>query len=902
MKTIRSTFLRLRNLLRHPHLERELDAELSSHLQLHIDDNLRAGMTPAEARRQALLRLGGLEQTKERFRAQRTLPSLESLFHDLRYAARLLRKTPAFTAVVILSLSLGIGATTAIFHLIDAVRLRRLPVSHPEDLVSVQVQGGNHGFGVNAGPETSLTYPLWQQIRERQRSFSGVFAWEPWGFEFGQGANGKSVAGLWVSGELFATLGIVPFRGRLIGPEDDRRGCGYRGVVISYAFWQSQFAGQDSAIGQKILIEDYPVQVLGVTPPSFHGLEVGRTFDVAVPFCSAAGPNPAESNLVRRDFFWLTVMGRLKPDISLAQAAAELAALSPGIIEATTPSGYSNHALDTYRGYVLTAVPAAHGFSRLRQIYATSLWLLLGITALVLLMVCVNIANLVLARGSIRQREMALRLALGASRWRLARQLLAESLLLAASGAVLGVALASFLSRTLLRLITAEGDRLQLDLSLDWRVLAFVAAIATLTSVVFGLAPALRFSRNTPGDALKSGGRGHTGNRDSHSFQRLLVTSQVACSFVLLVGALLFVHSFYNLSKVDPGFRQDGVVMVFFDFEKLNLPPQRFEAEARDLLAQVRSIPLVDSAATSTHLPFDGSWTSGVTVDSIEGPSKFTWVSPGYLRTMRVPLVAGRDFNDRDTATAPHVAIVSQTFVSRFLAGRDPIGKIIRTAPEPRYPAGTYEIVGVVKDTKYADLREVAPPPEAYAPASQFPALGPEVMVLIHSLSPLPSVTAAVREKVAAASPDVSMDFTVLKRFVEDSLIRERMLALLSGSFGFLAVLLAMIGLYGVVSYMITLRRVEIGIRMALGASRQDIFAIVLRQTLLVLTVGIVAGTLLALLAAHGAGSLLFGIQSNDPFTLIGAAAFLSVVALIASFVPARGATRVDPMIALRYE
>jgi predicted permease len=900
MRIVRFIFLRLRNLFRRSQLERELHDELSVHLQLHMDDNLRAGMTPREARRQALLHLGGLEQTKERVRAQRALSSLESLLQDLRFAARLLLKSPAFTIVAVLTLALGIGATTAIFHLIDAVRLRPLPVSNPQDLVSIQIQGGNHGFGVNAGPDTLLTFPLWQQIREHQKSFSGVFAWQPWGFALSQGAQAKSVSGLWVSGALFPTLRMVPYKGRLISPEDDLPGCGSPGVVISYAFWQTEFAGQDSAIGQKILLEDHPVTILGVTAPSFNGFEIGRTFDVAVPFCAAAGDHPADSNLVRRDFFWLTVMGRLKPGLSVAQASAELDAISPGIMEATMPSGYSSQALNDYRAYRLTAFPAAQGVSQLRQTYSTSLWLLLGITALVLLIACVNIANLLLARGSVRQREMAVRLALGASRWRLARQLLSESLLLAVSGAILGVALAAFFSRTLVHLITTEDNPVQLDLSLDWRVLVFVAAVATLTSVVFGLAPALRSARTAPGGALKS--RGNSSSRDSHSFQRLLVISQIAVSLVLLVGALLFVSSFYHLSNVDPGFRQDGILMAFFDFGKLNLPPERFEPEARDLLAQIRSIRLVDSAASSTHLPFNGSWTSSVNVDGVEGPSKFTWVSPGYLQTLQVPMIAGRDFDDRDTTVSPRVAIVSQSFVNKFLAGRDPVGKLIRTAPEPHYPAAVYEIVGVVKDTKYHDLREQVSPPEAYAPASQFPAVGPVAAILIHSSSPLAAVTAATREKVAAVSPDIAMDFVVLKRSIEDSLIRERMLALLSGSFGLLAVLLAIIGLYGVVSYMVTLRRAEIGVRMALGASRQNILSIVFRQTLLVLAGGIPTGALLALLGSRGAGSLLFGIQPTDPGTLIGAAAFLALVALIASFIPARRASRVDPMVALRYE
>jgi predicted permease len=902
VKSPRAWFIRLLSMFGRGSRDRELSEELESHLQLHIEDNLRAGMSHEEARRAALIKLGGVEQTKESIRDRRGIPWLETLLQDLRFGILMFRKSPGFTAAAVLTLGLGIGANTAIFHLIDAVRLRSLPVSRPQELVSVQIKGGNRGFGVNAGNEFFLTYPLWEQIRDHQKSLSGAFAWNSRDFSVGQGSQAKSVTGLWVSGEIFSTLGVVPARGRLLSPEDDRPGCGAPGVVLSFAFWQSEFGGQDSAVGKKLLIDDHLVEIIGVTPQTFTGLEVGKTFDIALPFCSDADPNPAENNLTRRDFFWVIVIGRLKPDATLARAAAELQSLSPGLIEATMPSGYSDQALKTYRNYTLTVYPAGNGISHLREDYGASLWLLLGITGLVLLIACVNIANLMLARASVREREMAVRLALGASYWRLARQMLAESLLLSAAGAILGVAFAGFFSQSLVRLISTENNQLQLDLSLDWRVLAFVAAVAILTSVVFGLAPAFRSSQMEPGDALKSAGRGKTGGRERHSFQRFLVVSQIAVSLVLLVGALLFVHSFWNLTRVDPGFRQDGVLIVFLDYDKLKLSPERNESTTRELLAQIRSIPLVESVATSTHLPFNGSWTSAITVEGNEGSSKFSWVSPGYLQTLQVPLVEGRDFNDRDTSTSPRVAIVSQTFVRTFLGGRNPLGKVIHTLPEPRYPAASYEIIGVVKDTKYADLREESPPPESYAPASQFPAAGPGTAVIIRSSSPLAVVTAAAREKVSAVSPDISMDFEVLKSHIDDGLVRERMLALLSGSFGLLAVLLAMIGLYGVISYIVTLRRAEIGIRIALGASRQNIVAVVLKQTIVLLALGIAVGTLLALIAMSGAGSLLYGIQSADPFTMVGASVLLAGVALAASFIPARRATRVDPMIALRYE
>jgi predicted permease len=821
---------------------------------------------------------------------------------DLRLSIRMLGKNAGFTAIALLTLSLGIGANTAIFHLIDAVLLRSLPIRDPQSLVAVRIRGGNHGFGVNAGDDTFLTYPLWEQLRAHEKGLSGLFAWTEWGFRLGQGSQARPVRGLWVSGGMFSSLGIAPARGRLLNTEDDRQGCGTPGIVLSYAFWQSAFGGQDSALGKTILVEDHPVEIIGVTPPSFTGLDIGRSFDIAVPLCAAGGADPQQSNLARRDFFWIQVMGRLRPGETLARASAELDSLSPGMIDATVPTGYSNAALVEYRNYRLAAYPAKTGVSRLREEYRTSLWLLLAITGLVLLIACANIASLMLTRASVRDREMAVRLALGASYWRLARQMLVESLLLGGAGAAIGVFLASAFSHVLVQLISRQGEILHLDLGVDWRVVLFVSGAAMVTSVVFGAAPVFRSSQMAPGDALKSGARAGSGGRQKHAFQRLLVVGQISVSLVLLVGALLLVRSFWNLMRVDPGFRQTGVLIAYLDLDRLQLPPERYELAERELLAQIKSVPVVESAATSTHLPFNGSWTSGVNVDGVEGPSKFTWVSPGYLQTLQVPLVRGRDFDERDTSTAPRVALVSETFVRQFLGGRDPIGKLIRTAPEPSYPAATYQIVGVVKDTKYAGLREGAPPPECYGPASQYPAIGPWAAVLIRSRSPLDQVTAAVRQKMGEVSPDTAMEFVVLQTYIEEQLVRERVLALLSGAFGLLAALLAMIGLYGVISYVVVLRRAEIGIRMALGASQENIIGIFLRQTSMLLAAGIVIGIVCALALARGASSLLFGVRPTDSLTLLLASGLLAGVALLAGFIPARRATRVDPLVALRYE
>ncbi|HXN51283.1 MAG TPA: ABC transporter permease [Candidatus Acidoferrum sp.] len=835
---------------------------------------------------------------------QRSQWRAEYLLQDVRFALRTLRKSWGFTLTAVLTLALGIGANTAIFQLLDAVRLRSLPVSNPDMLAGVQVKNGNRGFGITiADDETSLTYPLWEQIRLHQQIFSHAFAWADSGSaSLGEGAQERRARGLWVSGDAFTTLGIYPLRGRFFSAQDDRPGCGLPGAVISYGLWQSEFGGQDSAIGSKLMIDGRSTEVIGVTPRNFFGLEVGRSFDYAAPFCSLDAYFPSARTLSRKDYFWLHVLGRLKPGVTSQQASSELTAMSPGVIEATLPNGYGPIPLNIYRNFRLTAFPAGNGVSWLRETYDTSLWLLLAITALVLLIACANLANLMLARASAREREMAVRLALGASRWRLIRQLLSEGLLLAAGGAALGIVLAEVFSRSLIRFLSNEGDVIRLDLSLDWRVLLFTGLIAVLTCLVFGLVPAFRSSRAAPGSVLKSGSRGTTAGRERFSFQRLLVVSQIAVSVVLLVGALLFVRSFWNLATLDPGFRQRGILIATLDFRRLTFSPERTTAFIRELLAQTRALPQVESAATSTHIPLNGSsWNLGVHINGAEGGSKFTWVSPGYFQTMDIYLLAGRDFNERDTRTSPKVAEVNEAFVQKYMYGQNPIGKIIRTNTEPGYPESEYEIIGMVRDTRYNQLRE-PPPPITFAPAEQFPDPGPWAALFIRYSSPPSAVMSAVREKISAFSPAISIDFHVLQTDIENGLARERLMALLSGFFGALAALLAMIGLYGLISYIVATRKNEIGIRMALGASPGSVIRIIVRQTLTLLGVGVGAGLVLSMAAARGANSLLYGLQANDPLTLFSAAGFLAAVALAASYIPAYRASRVDPMNALRYE
>ena len=660
---------------------------------------------------------------------------------------------------------------------------------------------------------------------------------------------------------------------------------------MSYPYWQSQMGGRELSANGTLLIDGHLAEVVGVTPPGFFGLAVGEGFDVAFPFCRTQELRPEQ--------FDISIMGRLRPGWTLERASAQMGASSAGIFAATEPTGYSAQSLQQYRQFRLGVYPAAGGVSWLRTVYDSSLWLLLIVTGLVLLIACANLANLMLARATAREREIAVRMALGASRARLLRHSLAESAVLACGGVALGAALGQALSRVLVWLLSTGNDAVSLATGMDWRVLLFSASIAALTCIVFGTAPALRSIGADPGSAMKTGGRGVTGSHERFSLQRAMVVCQISVSLVLLVGAFLFVRSFHSLVTLNPGMREHGITFAILGFADSHLPPERQEEFRRELLEEVRSVPGVLNAATTTNAPLlGGSWTHNIHIGSSEGASKFTWVSPSYLETMGIPLTAGRGFNAGDTASSPRVAIVNQAFVRKFTGGVNPIGQTLRTSPEPHYPSTVYEIVGMIPDTKYNDIRGETPP-MTFAPASQFPAQQNWTMMMIYSSA---SPEAAVAHKIAREHPEIVMQFSDFEQDVRDGLLRERLLAMLSGFFGLLAAVLAMVGLYGLISYVAVRRRNEIGVRMALGADRGQIVGMVMRDAGYLLLIGIVTGSVLSLIAGRGVSSLLFGLKPYDPLTLLVSIALLSLIAALASFLPARRAAKLNPMVALRYE
>jgi putative ABC transport system permease protein len=885
---LRIMWLRLRSLWRGADLDRELDEELRDHIERQVDANVAVGMTPAHARRAALLAIGGVEQRKEEMRDARGVSAVESLINDLRLALRQLRKQPAFAATAILSLALGIGANTAIFQLLNAVAFRPLPVRAPHELVAVRLEGGGR-YGRHTGRNRQLSQPQWIELQRRQDAFATMLAFSDTRFNLSESGEVRYVEGLWVSGTFFDALGVAPQVGRLIGPADDRPKCGYPGAVISHALWQREFGGRPDVLQQSIPFDGQRVPIVGVTPPAFFGVEVGRQFDVAMPLCS--------SGIELRNHWWLAAIGRLKTGWTREQAQAHVQGLLPGIQRDTVPATYRPEQVDTYMAMRADLRDARAGVSPLRQWYRQPLWILMVIAALVLLIASVNLANLLLSRAIARQQEFSVRLAIGGSRTRVLQQVLVESFVLAALGSAAALAVTFTVSQSIVSLISTPADPIYLDLSIDWRMFGFTALVAAAAGAIAGFAPALRAARVT---AFRPGERGTTAPRAGLAGRRWLVSLQVAVTLVLLFGALLFLRSFRNLATQDLGVQQDGVVIanVFF-------PPSAFPEEKRvlayaDLEDRLRALPGVTGLAEALTSPIGGSFSDrDITVDGEpKGNAYLNRISPGYFGVLGTPLLAGRDFDSRDTPVAPKAAIVNEVFATRFMGGVDVVGRRIGTVNGADQPDTIYEIVGVVKNQKYIDIREPFPP--IFYPASSQEPPGLTRRYLVRATATTSQTIGMIGALLNAVDPKITVRYAPLSTQVTDALLQERLMARLAAVFGIIALSLAVVGLYGLVSYSVATRRAEIGVRVALGATRTAVLTMILGDVSGMLAAGVAAGAVVALLASRGVGSLLFGLEPTDLPTLAIAGAVLLLTGLVAALLPARRAAGIDPLTALR--
>ena len=894
----------LRRLFRKRALDNQLDSELRFHVEQQTADNIAAGMAPDEARCRALAQFGGLEFIKEETRDARGTHFVDTLFQDIRFAFRILRKTPLITCIALLSLALGIGANTAIFSLIDAVMLRMLPVQNPEQLVEILFRSPT-----TPRPRPNVTNPIWEQVRDHQDAFAGVFAWRSTDFDLADGGQENTIPGVYASGGYFATLGVRPAAGRLLAASDDVRGCS--GVaVLGYGYWQSHYAGAESAIGSFIRLNGYSFPIVGVAQRGFSGIDIGTSLDVAIPICAEAILDGKDSSLDIRDDWWLGMMGRLKPGTSVEQAGAGMKALSQPLFGAVVPQDWPSKYQDMFRKYTFAVLPAATGAGgpfALRAYYRQPLEILMFVVGLVLLIACANIASLLLARSAARQKEIAVRLSLGASRGRLIRQVLTESLVLSSVGAILGVFFAHWGSALLVRFVSTQQNQVFLDLKMDGRVLAFTIGIAVLCGVLFGILPALRSTRVSAMSAMKGQAQA-AGGRSHSSAARWIVAVQVALSVILLIGTGLFIRTFANLMTLDAGFDRNNVLMVETNIHNAGIAEPSRAPLYGQMLAKLRSIPGVVSASQCWMTPLSGrQWDNSLAIAGgslpagVDSDIFLNWITPDFFATMRTPILEGRAFDARDTANSTPVIIVNQLLARTYFPGQNPVGKHLLANSRGMLSTQPMEIIGVVQDAKYTSLREDFQP-EAYFPLAQIGGVGEGTTFEIRTAMAPSALIPAVRDAMGSVNKLASLQFTTLKQKADDSVAQEHLMAVLSGFFGGLALLLTAVGLYGVMAYVVTLRTHEIGIRMALGAQQNSILRLVMRDVAIVLAAGIAAGLLGSIWITRLVQQLLFGVKPSDPWALALAIAALVCVALVASYIPARRAMRVDPMVALRYE
>ncbi len=844
---------------------------------------------------------------------------------DLKFALRQLAKSPGFAAVAILSLALGIGANTAVFSVMNAVLLAQLPVKNPQELVvfnwlaeeNVGPPSSSgwrqHEPGSKRSTSTSFSFPAFEAMRANPGALSDVFAFAPLR-ELNVIVDGAAeiVAGAQsVSGTYYTGLGVPAAAGRLITPEDDQPSAPPV-AVISYRYWQRRFGGDRAAIGKSVTVNNVPVTIIGVTAPAFNGtMQVGEVTDLTLPVAHEKEISRAPWDTRAPTNWWIRIMGRMKPGVTLAQAQASLEGVfhetARGNVRMSTLPGAPRVDPKDVPVPLLRAVPGGQGLYEARRGYEKSIRLLMGVVGLVLLVACANVANLLLARGAARRREIAVRLALGASRARIVRQLLAESVLLAVLGATAGLILAWWGAQALIAMQPFGASQLQLDTSLDWRVLGFASAAALVTGIVFGLAPALRATKLNLTSEFQGGVRSlGTGSRSA--LAKSLMVIQVALSLVLLVGAGLFIRTLRNLEHVDIGYNREQLLLFSVNAAATGATAPQALALYERMRGRVAALPGVRHASFSRITPLSQSnWTSSVTVPgyvqtTLEGGVQMNGLGHDYLATLELPLLRGRDFAPRDNDfAAPKVALVNQAFAKKYFGTEDVVGRRFGTGRATAAP--DIEIIGLIRDAQYSDVRH-APQPTAFIPYAQLSGnnAGTAAFVVRFAGSEA-AITNAIRSATREIDPNLPLtDVRTQVAQIDQLFTQERLFAKLCSVFGGLALLLSAVGLYGLMSYAVLRRTGEIGLRMALGALPAHVLKMILRESLGLVILGVLVGVAAALGATRLISSLLFGLSPGDPITYACVALLLLVVALVACLLPARRAAKVDPMAALRTE